>query len=66
MLMRLTNLGAVLWLIRIRSEPRSKVYAAKQTAEGKSIKRIQRCLKRYIARELFPIIVSDLSDCAQT
>lgn len=28
---------------------------------GKSNKEIQRCLKRYITRELFPIIVSDLS-----
>lgn len=50
-------------LIRMRSDPRTKLYAEKRTAEGKSIKEIQRCLKRYIARELFPIIVSALSGC---
>lgn len=48
-------------LIRMRSDPRTRVYAAKRTAKGKSIKEIQRCLKRYIARELYPILVSDLS-----
>ena len=46
--------------IRMRSDPRTRVYAAKRTAEGKSIKEIQRCLKRYIARERYPIMVSDL------
>lgn len=48
-------------LIRMRSDPRTRIYAAKRSAEGKSIKEIQRCLKRYIARELYPIMVSDLS-----
>jgi len=48
-------------LIRMRSDPRSRLYTAKRSAEGKSIKEIQRCLKRYIVRELFPIMLSDLS-----
>lgn len=48
-------------LIRMRSDPRSRLYTAKRTAEGKSIKEIQRCLKRYIVRELYPIMLSDLS-----
>jgi hypothetical protein len=49
--------------IRMRSDPRTKVYAAKRTAEGRPIKEIQRCLKRYIDRELcqIKIIALDLS-----
>lgn len=48
-------------LIRMRSDPRTSLYTAKRSAEGKSVKEIQRCLKRYIARELYPIMMSDLS-----
>lgn len=48
-------------LIRMRSDPRTRMYAARRTAEGKSTKEIRRCLKRYIARELYPVIISDLS-----
>lgn len=48
-------------LIRMRSDPRTRKYAARRSAEGKSVREIQRCLKRYIARELFPLIISDLS-----
>jgi hypothetical protein len=48
-------------LIRLRNNARTKIYVEKRVAEGKSNKEIQRCLKGYIARELFPIIVSDLS-----
>jgi hypothetical protein len=42
-------------------DARTKKYVDKRINEGKSNKEIQRYLKRYIARELFPIIVSDLS-----
>ncbi len=48
-------------LIRMRSDYRTKKYVEKRSSEGKSNKEIQRCLKRYIARELYPIILSDLS-----
>ncbi|AWB68470.1 IS110 family transposase [Saccharobesus litoralis] len=48
-------------LIRMRSDFRTRKYVEKRSSEGKSNKEIQRCLKRYIARELYPIIVSDLS-----
>ena len=48
-------------LIRMRNDYRTKKYVSKRSSEGKSNKEIQRCLKRYIARELYPIIVSDLS-----
>ena len=45
----------------MRNDARTKKYVDKRIIEGKSNKEIQRCLKRYIARELFLIIVSDLS-----
>ncbi|RZG12155.1 IS110 family transposase [Pseudoalteromonas sp. CO342X] len=48
-------------LIRMRNDFRTRKYVEKRSSEGKSNKEIQRCLKRYIARELYPIIVSDLS-----
>ncbi len=40
-------------LTRIRSCPRTRAYAARRTAEGKTAREIRRCLKRYIARELY-------------
>jgi transposase len=38
---------------RMRSCPRTHTYAARRTAEGKTPREIRRCLKRYIARELY-------------
>jgi hypothetical protein len=32
-------------------------YVARRTAEGKTKTEIMRCLKRYIAREVFPYLV---------
>jgi transposase len=40
-------------LTRMRSCPRTRAYVARRTAEGKTIREIRRCLKRYIARELY-------------
>jgi transposase len=36
----------------------AKDYVARRTAEGKIQNEILRCLKRYIAREAFPVLVS--------
>jgi transposase len=38
---------------RIRSCPRTHAYITRRTAEGKTPREIRRCLKRYIARELY-------------
>jgi transposase len=51
-------------MVRMRSEPRTRAYVARRTAEGLSAKEIQRCLKRYIIRELYPLILTDLADSA--
>jgi transposase len=40
-------------LTRMRCCPTTKEYVARRTAEGKSSREIRRCLKRYIARELY-------------
>lgn len=48
-------------MVRMRSDPRTKDYIARRTAEGLSTKEIARNLKRYIARELFPLILKDLA-----
>jgi transposase len=38
---------------RMRSCPSTRAYVARRTAEGKTAREIRRCLKRYIARELY-------------
>jgi transposase len=47
-------------VVRMR-ERRTKEYVAKRTAEGKSKREIMRCLKRYIAREIYRVLVSSVS-----
>ena len=36
------------------SRPATRAYAGRRTAEGKSKKEIIRCLKCYVAREVYP------------
>jgi len=48
-----------LWVIafvRMRCDPRTKEYVAKRTENGLSRMEILRCLKRYIAREIFKVL----------
>ena len=46
----------VVALVRLRCDPRTRAYVARRTAEGLRKPEILRCLKRYIAREVFKII----------
>ncbi|MDP9848109.1 transposase [Streptosporangium lutulentum] len=48
-------------LTRLSRDQRTRDYAERRTTEGKSKKEIIRCLKRYVAREVFPIILAALS-----
>jgi transposase len=41
---------------RLRDDPATRAYAARRTAEGKSIRDIRRCLKRAVARQLFKLL----------
>ena len=49
-------------MVRMRSDVRTRDYVAKRTSQGLSKKEIHRCLKRYIVRELYPLILADLKD----
>ncbi len=40
-------------MVRMRQDPTTKVYVARRLAEGKTTREIKRCLKRYVARQLF-------------
>lgn len=53
-------------MVRMRSDPRTRAYVERRTKEGMSNKEIHRCLKRYIVRELYPLILADLADSART
>ena len=48
-------------MVRMRSDPRTRAYAARRTSEGLSSSEIKRCIKRYIARELYQLIVATLT-----
>jgi transposase len=48
-------------LTRMRSCPRTRAYVARRTAEGKTSREIRRCLKRYIARELYRTLTNTMS-----
>jgi transposase len=45
-------------LARMRRDPRTQEYLARRTAEGKSKREIIRCLKRYVAREAYRVLVT--------
>jgi transposase len=50
--------NALWWivLVRMSSDPETKAYLARRTAEGKAKKEIIRCLKRHVAREMFKLL----------
>jgi hypothetical protein len=52
-------------MVRMRGDPRTRAYVERRTAQGMSNKEIHRCLKRYIIRALYPLIVADLADSAR-
>jgi hypothetical protein len=43
-------------LARLRYDPATQAYARRRTAEGKTPREIKRCLKRYIARDLYRLL----------
>jgi transposase len=40
-------------MVRMRQDAQTKTYVQRRVAEGKSVREIKRCLKRYVARKLF-------------
>jgi transposase len=51
---------ALWWIVmsRLRNDPRTQQYARRRSAEGKSNREIIRCLKRYVAREVFAVLTA--------
>jgi transposase len=47
---------------RLRYCQRTRAYAQRRTAEGKTKREIMRCLKRYIAREVYNSLRADLTE----
>ena len=51
--------NSALWrivLVRMSNDPATKAYVQRRTKEGKQKLFIMRCLKRYVARELFQLL----------
>jgi hypothetical protein len=43
-------------IVRLRWHQPTRDYVARRTAEGKTKREILRCLKRYVAREVFAVL----------
>lgn len=56
--------NSALWTItlaRMSHDPTTRAYVQRRTTEGLSKREIMRCLKRYIAREIYRTITTDLN-----
>jgi transposase len=51
-------------VVRMGRDRRTQAYVARRTAEGKSKREIMRCLKRYVAREAYRVLVSSCGACS--
>jgi len=47
---------------RLRHDPRTRAYAERRRTDGLNRREVIRCLKRYIAREIYQTLRSDLAD----
>jgi transposase len=48
-------------LCRLIRDEETRAYMDRRVAEGKTKKEVIRCLKRYVARQLYPVILQDLN-----
>ncbi|AHH94581.1 IS110 family transposase [Kutzneria albida] len=53
-------------IVRLRHCPRTRAYLARRTAEGLPKRHIIRCLKRYVTREVFHALTTDMTHLATT
>lgn len=56
----------IIALTRMRSDPTTRAYVARRGAQGKSLREIRRCIKRYIARQLFRLMTAAMTPTAVT
>jgi Transposase and inactivated derivatives len=59
---RANNALFTIVLVRMRHDPATRAYAARRTAEGKTGKEIIRCLKRFVAREVYQALTNPPED----
>ena len=55
---RANNAVYTVVLTRLRLDPRTRAYVTRRTAEGLSKREIIRCLQRYVAREIYQLLVA--------
>jgi transposase len=49
-------------LTRLRHDPRTRAYMQRRTEDGLNNKEIMRCLKRYVAREVYAALTHTRND----
>ncbi len=59
---RANNALHTIVLVRMRYHPPTRAYVARRTAEGKTRPEIMRCLKRFVAREIYNVITNPPDD----
>lgn len=59
---RANNALFTIVLVRMRYDPATRAYVERRTAEGKTRKEIMRCLKRFVAREIYTAITNPPAD----
>ncbi len=45
-------------MVRLQTDPETRAYAERRITEGKSRREIIRCLKRFIARDVFALLTN--------
>jgi hypothetical protein len=50
----------------MRECPTTRAYVARRTAQGKRPQEIRRCLKRYIARQLYRTLTTTMTNASDT
>ncbi len=61
--------NSALWrivLVRMKYDQRTRAYLERRVAEGRTKREVMRCLKRYVAREVYVAIRRDLSPKVRT
>jgi transposase len=59
---RANNALFTIVLVRMRHDPATRAYVKRRTAEGKGRMEIMRCLKRYVAREVYQALTNPPED----
>lgn len=59
---RANNALFTIVLVRMRYDKRTRAYVARRITEGKTRKEIMRCLKRFVAREVYTAIINPPTD----